>query len=110
MQIPVVVAQGLFGRLEMEAQIRPAHPIHRLVGPQLAPTQLQCNCNANSKVKPARDGSGKTSRTKKQRDERLNNPDTRKVLVMLMLLELTRAFREVGDTDAGGVIIAANGP
>ena len=40
----------------------------------------------------------------------LNRPDKRNALAMPMLLELTRAFNEVGNTDARGVIIAANGP
>ena len=40
----------------------------------------------------------------------LNRPDQRNALARPMLLELTRAFHEVGNTDARGVIIAANGP
>ena len=40
----------------------------------------------------------------------LNRPDKRNALAMPMLLELTRAFHEVGNSDARGVILAANGP
>lgn len=40
----------------------------------------------------------------------LNRPDKRNALAMPMILELTRAFHAVGNTDARGVIIAANGP
>lgn len=41
----------------------------------------------------------------------LNRPDKRNALAMPMILELTRAFEEVGiDTDARSVILAANGP
>ena len=40
----------------------------------------------------------------------LNRPDKRNALAMPMLLELTRAFNEVGNTEARGVILAANGP
>ena len=40
----------------------------------------------------------------------LNRPDKRNALAMPMLLELTQAFHEVGNTGARGVILAANGP
>ena len=40
----------------------------------------------------------------------LNRPDRRNALAMPMLLELTEAFHDVGNTDARGVILAANGP
>ena len=40
----------------------------------------------------------------------LNRPEKRNVLAADVMLELTAAFGEVGDSDARGVILAANGP
>lgn len=40
----------------------------------------------------------------------LNRPDKRNALAMNVMLELTEAFRQVGSSDALGVILAANGP
>ena len=40
----------------------------------------------------------------------LNRPEKRNALALDVMVELTRAFREVGATDATGVILAANGP
>jgi enoyl-CoA hydratase/carnithine racemase len=40
----------------------------------------------------------------------LNRPEKRNALAMDVMLELTRAFREIGESDALGVILAANGP
>ena len=40
----------------------------------------------------------------------LNRPDKRNALAMNVMLELTRALREVAQSDALGVILAANGP
>jgi enoyl-CoA hydratase/carnithine racemase len=40
----------------------------------------------------------------------LNRPEKRNALALDVMLELTAALREVGDTDALGVILAANGP
>lgn len=40
----------------------------------------------------------------------MNRPRRRNALSRAFLLALTDAFREVGDTDARGVILAANGP
>jgi enoyl-CoA hydratase/carnithine racemase len=40
----------------------------------------------------------------------LNRPEKRNALAMNVLLELTEAFRDVGNSDAHGVILAANGP
>lgn len=40
----------------------------------------------------------------------LNRPEKRNALAADVMLELTEAFREVGDSDARGVILAANGP
>ncbi|MBT9507852.1 enoyl-CoA hydratase-related protein [Rhodoferax sp.] len=40
----------------------------------------------------------------------LNRPEKRNALAMPMMLELTQALREVGRSDALGVILAANGP
>ena len=40
----------------------------------------------------------------------LNRPEKRNALALDVMLELTQAFREVGSTDATGVILAANGP
>ncbi len=40
----------------------------------------------------------------------LNRPDKRNALAMPMLLELTQAFNQVSQSDARGVILAANGP
>jgi enoyl-CoA hydratase/carnithine racemase len=40
----------------------------------------------------------------------LNQPERRNALSLDVLLELTAAFREAGDSDARGVILAANGP
>jgi enoyl-CoA hydratase/carnithine racemase len=40
----------------------------------------------------------------------LNRPDKRNALAMDVMLELTRALREVAQSDALGVILAANGP
>lgn len=40
----------------------------------------------------------------------LNRPEKRNVLALNVMLELTRALREVAQSDALGVILAANGP
>ena len=40
----------------------------------------------------------------------LNRPEKRNALAMNVMLELTRALREVAQSDALGVILAANGP
>jgi enoyl-CoA hydratase/carnithine racemase len=40
----------------------------------------------------------------------LNRPEKRNALSLDVMLELTAAFREVGETSALGVILAANGP
>ncbi len=40
----------------------------------------------------------------------LNRPDKRNALAMNVMLELTEAFRDVGASNALGVILAANGP
>lgn len=40
----------------------------------------------------------------------LNRPDKRNALSLDVMLELTEAFREVGSSDALGVVLAANGP
>jgi len=40
----------------------------------------------------------------------LNRPEKRNALAADVMLELTEAFREVGDSDARGVILAASGP
>ena len=40
----------------------------------------------------------------------MNNPKRRNALSLKHMLELTDAFREVGDSNAQGVILAANGP
>ncbi len=40
----------------------------------------------------------------------LNNPERRNVLTLEMLVELTDAFNEAGNSDATGVILAAKGP
>jgi enoyl-CoA hydratase/carnithine racemase len=40
----------------------------------------------------------------------LNRPEKRNALALDVMTELTAAFREVGDSDARGVILAANGP
>lgn len=40
----------------------------------------------------------------------LNRPEKRNALALDVMLELTQAFREVGDSDATGVVLAANGP
>ena len=40
----------------------------------------------------------------------LNRPEKRNALALDVMLELTRAFRDVADTDATGIILAANGP
>jgi enoyl-CoA hydratase/carnithine racemase len=40
----------------------------------------------------------------------LNRPDKRNALSLDVMLELTEAFREVGRSDALGVVLAANGP
>lgn len=40
----------------------------------------------------------------------MNNPRRRNALSLRHMLELTSAFREVGDSTARGVILAANGP
>jgi enoyl-CoA hydratase/carnithine racemase len=40
----------------------------------------------------------------------LNRPDKRNALALDVMLEITRAFEEVGDSDALAVILAANGP
>ena len=40
----------------------------------------------------------------------LNRPEKRNALALDVMIELTRAFRDVADTDAIGVILAANGP
>ncbi len=40
----------------------------------------------------------------------LDNPDKRNVLALDVMLELTGALRDIGESDALGVILAANGP
>ena len=40
----------------------------------------------------------------------LNRPEKRNALALDVMLELTEAFRQVADTEATGVILAANGP
>lgn len=40
----------------------------------------------------------------------LNRPDKRNALALDVMIELIQAFRDVADTDANGVILAANGP
>ncbi len=40
----------------------------------------------------------------------LDRPEKRNTLALDVMLELTQAFREVGATDATGIILAANGP
>src|SRR6266705_292157 len=40
----------------------------------------------------------------------MNNPKRRNALSLKHMLELTDAFREVGESNARGVILAANGP
>ena len=40
----------------------------------------------------------------------LNRPEKRNALSLDVMVELTAAVREVGDSDALGVILAANGP
>lgn len=40
----------------------------------------------------------------------LNNPERRNALSLKLMLELTRVLREVGESSASGVILAANGP
>ena len=40
----------------------------------------------------------------------LNRPEKRNALALDVMVELTGALREVGDSDALGVILAANGP
>ncbi|HLL78870.1 MAG TPA: enoyl-CoA hydratase/isomerase family protein, partial [Ktedonobacteraceae bacterium] len=40
----------------------------------------------------------------------MNNPKRRNALSLRHMNELTRAFREVGDSPVRGVILAANGP
>ena len=40
----------------------------------------------------------------------LNRPEKRNALALDVMLELTAAFREVGASDALGVVLAANGP
>ena len=40
----------------------------------------------------------------------LDRPEKRNALALDVMLELTQVFREVGDSDATGVILAANGP
>jgi enoyl-CoA hydratase/carnithine racemase len=40
----------------------------------------------------------------------LDRPEKRNALALDVMLELTQAFREVGATDATGIILAANGP
>jgi enoyl-CoA hydratase/carnithine racemase len=40
----------------------------------------------------------------------LNRPEKRNSLALDVMIELTSAFREVGESDALGVILAANGP
>jgi enoyl-CoA hydratase/carnithine racemase len=40
----------------------------------------------------------------------LNRPEKRNALAAEVMVELTQAMREIGDTDARGVILAANGP
>ena len=40
----------------------------------------------------------------------LNRPDKRNALAAEVMVELTAAFRQVGESDARGVILAANGP
>ena len=40
----------------------------------------------------------------------LDNPDKRNALALDVMLEITDAFREVGRSDALGIVLAANGP
>jgi len=40
----------------------------------------------------------------------LNRPEKRNALALEVMLELTQAFEEIGESDALGVILAANGP
>lgn len=40
----------------------------------------------------------------------LNRPEKRNALAMEVMLELTQAFEEIGESEALGVILAANGP
>ncbi len=40
----------------------------------------------------------------------LDNPDKRNALALDVMLEITDAFREVGSSDALGIVLAANGP
>ena len=40
----------------------------------------------------------------------LDNPDRRNALALEVMLEVTAAFREVGSSDALGIVLAANGP
>ncbi len=40
----------------------------------------------------------------------LNRPEKRNALALDVMIELTQAFRDVADTEANGVILAANGP
>src|SRR5262245_34390637 len=40
----------------------------------------------------------------------LNRPDKRNALSLDVMLEVTAAFHEAGDSDALGLILAANGP
>src|SRR5207248_7411267 len=40
----------------------------------------------------------------------MNNPKRRNALSLKHMLELTDAFREVGESSARGVVLAANGP
>ena len=40
----------------------------------------------------------------------LNRPEKRNALAMPVIADLHRAFLEVGNSDARGVILAANGP
>ena len=40
----------------------------------------------------------------------LNRPEKRNALALDVMIELTATFREVGDSDALGVVLAANGP
>jgi len=40
----------------------------------------------------------------------MNRPERRNALSLGLLRDMTAAFRAAGDSDAGGVILAANGP
>ncbi|HRE03461.1 MAG TPA: enoyl-CoA hydratase-related protein, partial [Ilumatobacteraceae bacterium] len=40
----------------------------------------------------------------------LNRPEKRNALALNVMLELTEAFRHTAESDADGVVLAANGP